>query len=200
MAYLTQTSGPATTPISLAEAKAHLRVEIPDEDSLISAYVSASTSWVEQYLRRALVSQTWTVYLDEFPGNSEAIVVPLSPLVSISAFEFKDPTSGAWTAVSGSTYSVEVPGGENPGRGRILPAYGATWGEARGEPNSVRYTAAVGYGASGANVPEPIRMAIRQLVGTAFANRESVVTGTIATKIPQTVEFLLSPYRLFEFQ
>ena len=200
MAYLTQTSGPATTPISLAEAKSHLRVEIPDEDSLISAYVSAATSWVEQYLRRALISQTWTVYLDEFPGEGEAIVVPLSPLVSVSAFEFKDPDSGAWTAVSGSTYSVEVPGGENPGRGRILPAYGETWSAARGEPNSVRYTAAVGYGASGSAVPEPIRTAIRQLVGTAYANRESVVTGTIATKIPQTVEFLLSPYRLFEFQ
>jgi uncharacterized phiE125 gp8 family phage protein len=200
LAYLTQTSGPATTPISLAEAKSHLRVEIPDEDSLISAYVSAATSWVEQYLRRALISQTWRIYLDEFPGDGEAIVVPLSPLVSISAFEFKTYDTGEWKEVHNSTYTVEVPGGENPGRGRILPAYGATWGEARGEPNSVRYTAEVGYGASGSAVPEPIRTAIRQLVGTAYANRESVVTGTIATKIPQTVEFLLSPYRLFEFK
>jgi len=199
LAYLTRTTGPATTPISLAEAKSHLRVEIPDEDGLISALVEAATVYVEERLRRRLISQTWTVYLDGFPSTSE-IVVPFSPLVSVSAFEFKDPDGGAWTAVPGSTYTVEVPGGKNPGRGRLLLAYGESWPEARSEPNSVRFTVAAGFGGSGSDVPEPIRLAIRQLVGTAYAHRESVVTGTIATAIPQTVEFLLSPFRLFEFR
>ena len=197
--YATLQSAPATAPVSLTEAKSHLRVEVADDDTLIGAYIDAATGMAEEFLRRRLVTQTWRIFLDGFPTGDEAIVVPYSPLASISAFTYKDPTTGADTAVSGSVYSVEAPNGPNPARGRIVLGFEQEWPTPREQANSVQFDAVVGYGAAAA-VPAAIRSAILLIVGNLYANRESVVTGTIVSKMPMSAEFLLSPFRLFEFR
>lgn len=58
---------PAIEPVTLDEAKAHLRVDINAEDSLITRLISDAREWVERFLRRSLITQTWALYLDAFP-------------------------------------------------------------------------------------------------------------------------------------
>ena len=197
--YATLQTPPASTPVSLAETKVHLRVEVPDDDTLITGYIEAATGIAEEFLRRRLVEQTWRFYLDAFPANGSSILVPASPLASISGFTYKDPETGADTTVTASDYSVEAPSGPNPARGKIVLAFEKEWPTAREEPNAVKFDAVVGYGAA-SEVPAAIRSAILLLVGNLYANRESVVTGTIASKLPMSAEFLLSPFRMFEFK
>ncbi|MBW8067975.1 MAG: hypothetical protein GJU73_11120, partial [Ferrovum sp.] len=61
-------SGPGVEPVSLLEAKAHLRVDIPDDDALITALIVAARMHAETVTRRALIAQSWKLVLDSFPG------------------------------------------------------------------------------------------------------------------------------------
>ena len=62
-------TAPAAEPISTADAKLHLRVDITDDNDLIDALVKVAREHVEIITRRALITQTWDYYLDDFPGE-----------------------------------------------------------------------------------------------------------------------------------
>ena len=62
-------------PITLAEAKAHARIEIADDDTaaplnnmLVASFIRAARLSVESILKSALLVQQWTLYLDSFPS------------------------------------------------------------------------------------------------------------------------------------
>ena len=74
------TSGPVVEPVSLLEAKAHLRVDIPDDDALISALITAAGHYAETLTRRAFIAQSWKLVLDSFPGPT-LIGIPLGETV-----------------------------------------------------------------------------------------------------------------------
>ena len=54
------TTAPAVEPISLAEAKAHLRLDASDEDALLTALITAARMFVERTLGVALITQSWS--------------------------------------------------------------------------------------------------------------------------------------------
>ena len=200
----TRLSAPASFPVSVDEAKSHLRIEAEDlttaDVATLTTYIGAATNYVEEYLRRRLVTQSWDYKFDEFPPGREDLVIPASPLQQVSFVNYLDPDTGATTVFSASDYSVDAPeGNPNPPRGRISLAYQKDWPTTRVQKNAVEVGVVVGYG-DPADVPEAIRSAILLMVGNLYANREPVVTGTIATKMPMNMEFILSPYRLFEIK
>jgi hypothetical protein len=62
-------------PVSLAEAKMHARVELPNTDpaaplnnALLAGYIRASRLYCEMRIKSAILSQQWTLYLDSFPS------------------------------------------------------------------------------------------------------------------------------------
>lgn len=61
------TDGPAVEPVTLAEAKAHLRVDGTAEDTLIGSLIVTSRLHVEAAMGLALVTQSWSVFLDAWP-------------------------------------------------------------------------------------------------------------------------------------
>ena len=72
---------PALEPVSLAEAKAHLRIDGDDDDALVTAAIVAARVHVEAATRRALIEQGWRVYLDAWP-RKRIVPIPIAPLLA----------------------------------------------------------------------------------------------------------------------
>ncbi|GGA54196.1 head-tail connector protein [Pelagibacterium lentulum] len=63
-------AGPVDEPISLAQAKAHLRIEDDAEDGLIESLIAAARTHLEAITGSALLRQTWRVVLDAWPDST----------------------------------------------------------------------------------------------------------------------------------
>lgn len=187
---LVRTVGPTTEPLTLSEAKAHLRVDHPSEDTLIAALVQAAREYVEAFTHRALITQTWKLTIERFPSG-DYIELPKAPLISVGSVQYID-TAGAQQTLATSVYDADTTC--TPGVVRLK--YDQSWPSTRDVWNAVEITFDAGYGAASA-VPEPIKSAIRLLVGHLYANRESTVSGTINSEVRYAHEALLMPYRVY---
>lgn len=182
-------TAPAAEPVTTAEAKAHLRVTSSADDTYIDTLVKVARRRIEERTGRALINQTWYLYLDEFP-DCDRIRLPKAPLTAITSLKYKD-TTGAETTWSSSNYITDL----NPTPGELVLTYANTWPAVSlypASPITVEYTA--GYGASGSAVPEELRQAILLAVGHWYENREEVVTGTIVSPLPMQFEWLINPF------
>lgn len=198
---LTQTSAPATEPVTTIEAKTHLHYDDPPlgadvllQDAYIDQLIAAARQWCEVFTNRVFVTQTWEWRLDAFPGGAKAFDVPKAKLSSVTSIAYLD-VDGASQTLATSVYQEDA----NSQPGRIALKWNQAWPSVRGGGviDVVTVTFVAGYGAASA-VPAPIKHAISLLVGHWHANRESVVTGVVAKEVPQTVEMLLWPYRLLD--
>ncbi len=69
-------TGPALEPVSLDDAKAHLRLDTDDDDTLVMTIITAARLHVEAATRRVLIEQSWRVYLDAWP-RTRTLVLPV---------------------------------------------------------------------------------------------------------------------------
>lgn len=182
---LQRVSGPFAEPVSLEEAKLHLRVDddLTADDELIETLISAAREYCEECLGQSFVTQTWKLFLDCFP--SWEIELPRSPLASVTHVKYLD-TAGVQQTMSSSLYLVDA--ASKPGR--IQPIWSGFWPTALYQTNSVEIQFVTGVAL--ANVPARVKQAMKLLVGHWYANRESVIVGATSTKIEQTVDALLS--------
>lgn len=91
-------TGPAIEPLTLAETKEFLRVEVADDDALITSLIAAARNHVESETRRALITQSWRLVFDCWPGIGRIDVRP-APLQSIVAARVYDSAGAAHTIV-----------------------------------------------------------------------------------------------------
>ncbi len=77
-------TGPAAEPITLARRKQFLRVEHDDDDDVIAALIAGSRIHVEAQTRRALITQSWRLTRDAWPGCGRLAVLPV-PLRTLDA-------------------------------------------------------------------------------------------------------------------
>lgn len=183
-------TAPAAEPLSLVEAKSHLRADGTDEDALISSLIAAAREQVQTVTRRALVTQTWSLKLDSFPALIE---VPRPPLITVASITYVD-VGGDTQTLAASRYTVDA----DSEPGRIVPVYGDAWPATRSVPNAVTVQFDAGYGAA-ADVPQPIKQAMLLLIGHWYEHREAVNVGNITNVMPMAVESLLFPYRVLSF-
>ena len=99
-------TGPAVEPVSLADAKAHLRVDSTDEDALLTAAIVSARVHVESATRRALIEQAWRIYLDAWP-RKRIVRVPVAPLISVDAVTVYD-SAGDPQVVDPEDYEADV--------------------------------------------------------------------------------------------
>ncbi len=66
---LTLFTPPTAEPVSLEEAKRHLRVDGNDEDVDILGLITAAREQAERHTRRQLLTATWDLKLDRFPAD-----------------------------------------------------------------------------------------------------------------------------------
>ncbi len=185
---LVLTRAPTVEPITVADAKAHLRIEGSSEDVVLASLVLTSRLHVETALGLALLSQGWTLTLDEWPAAG-VLHLPIRPLLSVDAVRVL-PSSGAPALLHPSTYIVDTTGW----RGRIVRAFGSDWPRPGKSANGIEIELTTGFGTSAADVPAPIAQALLLLVAHWYERRDPVEIGSAAARIPAAVSNLLAPY------
>jgi uncharacterized phiE125 gp8 family phage protein len=179
-------TAPAVEPLSLSEAKAFLRVEHADDDDVIGALISASRIHIEAQTRRALITQNWRITLDAWPADGRLPIRP-APLRELTAGRVHD-AGGVAHDVDGQSFVVDAAASELAFAPWALPSPGRL-------AAGIELDVVVGYGDAAADVPEPLRQAIRLLIGHWYENRGLAAVGTV-TILPTTVAALIAPYRM----
>jgi uncharacterized phiE125 gp8 family phage protein len=184
---------PIEEPVSVAEAKAHLRLDTSDEDALVGGLIVAARQWCEGYQNRAYVTQTWDLVLDRWScePDLDRIRIPLPPLQSVASLKYTD-ADDVQTTMPASEYLVDV--ASQPGR--LMLAYGRSWPTVTLRPAAaieIRFTA--GYGAA-AEVPETVKQAIKLLVGHLYEHREATSVQDLS-EVPFAVKALLGLERIW---
>lgn len=202
---LLQTQAPSTEPVTLAEAKNHLRVDYDDDDLLIAMLIGAARRYAETYTARSFITQKWRLVLDSFPGPS-LIGVPYGVPYSLPAHAIllergivQSIDSITYTAMDGTTqtmpsanYVADLSGA----LARITPVFGQIWPIPLPQIGSVRVDYTAGYGVA-SEVPEGIKQWILMRINTLYENREEVAILSRGKVDPLPfVDCLLDPYRV----
>ncbi|MBX3543585.1 head-tail connector protein [Chelatococcus sp.] len=191
---------PPAPVVTLAEAKAHLRVDFNDDDDLIGSFVETATQWIDGpqgWLRRCLGEQTLEAIAPGFAAftrpSGPVLCLPYPPVIAIESITYLD-RDGASQTLDVEAYRT-LPGG------LALPASGAVWPAAGLHPDAVRIRYIAGYrdqpgtddAPAKSTVPAPIRQAILLMVAALYEDREATSDDILGTR---TVKALLAPFRL----
>lgn len=180
---LTQTVAPTFEPITLEQAKAHIRVDGNEDDTLIEGLITAAREYAETHTRRQLCTATYAMRMAYLPT---CIEIPKPPLVSVSSITYADVDGNVQT-LSSSLYTVD----SYSYPGKIIPAYNASYPTVRGHLNDVVVTFVAGQ--AQAAVPVRAKQAMLLLIGHWYENREQagIEVGAATFKIPFGVNELL---------
>lgn len=196
---------PAQEPVSLIEAKLHLRVDFNEDDGLITALITAARQAAEMLTGRQFVTARWKYVLDGFPGPGlmgvaagttfslpgHAILLPRSPVQSVVSIHYLDMASAVQT-MPAATYTADV--ACEPAR--LTPVFGQIWPISLPQIGAVSVIYDAGYG-SAVQVPEGIKSWIKLRVGSLYNHREEVAA--LARGRIETLPFiagLLDPYKV----
>lgn len=177
---------PAQEPVSLAEAKAFLRLDQSAEDDLLGTLITAARLMVEAASGRLLVDQAWRIVIDHWPDGGE-IRLPLSPVSAITAARVYD-VLGVAQPVAPEALQLDTL--SDPPFVRIAGEVPEI-GRARG---AVEIDVVAGFGPTASAVPALLRQAVLRLAARWFEQRGDVV-GRDAEALPTEIMALVAPFR-----
>lgn len=180
---------PVEEPISLAQARLHLRIpaDVTDEDALINGLIAAVRSYAEHETSRYLVTQRIRATGDRF---SPALMIERGNVQSVDAVRYLD-LAGVWQTMAASDWVADP---VDPVR--ITPRFGRIWPIPVPQIASVQVEFTAGYGGASA-VPDGLKQWMLVRLGALYENREEVAImhrGNIQP-LPY-VDRLLDPFRL----
>jgi len=189
-------------PITLEEIKDHLQIERGEtgEDETLKGLRSASVEMVQNYTGRKLMTQEWTVYLDDWPSG-DFIELPFTPLSSSgivsTGIKYTNSTSGS-TYLGSTAWSKDYVSAPP----RIVLENDETWPtDILHNNNPIEIRGEYGYAAS-SDIPQSIKHAMFLMIGHWYENRENTVyTGGVGQiqEIPSGAKSLLEQYRVAWF-
>lgn len=205
-------TAPATEPVSVTDVKNYLRIDTSTDDAMLGDFIKAATRLIEKYTKRRLITQTWDLFLDQFPAQynfdalrSEGVTdgklseylhqfkfisIPLFPLQSVTSLNTYDEDDTAYLMPS-TDYQVDT--ASEPGRLALRP--NATWpSTVLRSVNGVIVRFVCGYGSAATDVPYELRQAIMQTVGYFYSNRGCAET---EDSIPKTALALIQAFRVY---
>ncbi|MFQ5625593.1 MAG: head-tail connector protein [Methyloligellaceae bacterium] len=187
MGYVLKTA-PAAEPLTVAEAKSHMRIDTADEDTLLGFYIEAARREVEKISGRDLITQTWQLKLNGFPGAAGEILLQRAPFSSLTSITYTDEDGNPQT-MSSSNYEVD----SSNHFARVKPIDGEIWPTtATNTYNVVVIEFVTGFGSVGSDVPETYRHAMRLLLSHWNENREATVRGATIKETPIGLHAILS--------
>lgn len=191
---LVRTVDPVELAVALADARKQCEIGQSDttHDSHLTRLIRAATADVERYTRRALVTQTWRLSLNDWPcdsthyrryaGYSGRILLPRPPLQSVTSITYVND-AGTVETIDPSAYQVAV----DASPAYVEPAYGEVWPTVRPETvETIKVTYVAGFGADESEIPEQYKGLVCELVAFRFMNR-----GDAETDIPKHIKWSL---------
>lgn len=180
---------PAIEPLSLAEARDFLRLDHDEDDDVLAALIAAARLRVEAHTRRALIAQHWRLVRDCWPASGllKLLPVPVRALEAVRLWtEEGVPQELDLTAFV--LDAVSAPARLRFARDTLTQP---------GRPFAgIEIDIEAGYGAAAADVPAPLRHAIRLLVTHWYENRALVNASGEVAAMPASVLSLVAPYRV----
>jgi uncharacterized phiE125 gp8 family phage protein len=183
-------TAPAVEPVTLPEAKAHLRVLHSAEDTLIEGLVKAARIHIEATTGRALVTQTWDFWLPAFPVSG-VVELPKPPLQTVTWVKYRD-LDGVEQTLDAADYLVVAPGLI----GTVELAPDADWPATQTRQQAIAVRFVAGYGAAADSVPADLRAALLLMAEHLYYNRGAVTAENLKAT-PMGVDALLGPHRTF---
>lgn len=184
---LFRTVEPAVEPVTLNEAKAHLRVSHASEDDLIQGLIRAARDEVEKATGVALIDQGWRLALDRWPRDGTATIVrhPVKEILSVTAFG----ADGEAVLIDPGTYTFDSL--SRPARLHFeeRPTHGRTL-------NGIEIDFAAGFGEAGTDVPDILKRAILTLVAHWYEFRGVFDAGDQPVSYPPGYDRMIAAYRL----
>lgn len=182
---LNRISGPSVEPVTLAEAKSHLRIDpgFADDDDYVQSLITAARFNVEAIIDMTLIRSQWQMKFDYFP--SWDIPLPRPPIAQGDVVVSYVPAQSPGSTVNLTGFRID----RDSTPAAIRPEWNGTWPSARGAENDVTVTYWAGWD-SPVKVPKPARHACLLMIGHWFANREAVVAGGMSP-VPMAVDSLL---------
>jgi uncharacterized phiE125 gp8 family phage protein len=138
-----------TEPVTVDEAKNHLRVEHNRDDARIAMFITAARQECEQLLGRTLISTTWELTRDRF---DEAIRLEWPPIQSVTSIKYDD-AAGIEQTLNSLDYVLDA--ASEPGY--VVPEIDKEWPDTQDAINAVRVRYVAGYGAAAADVPAAVK-------------------------------------------
>lgn len=193
---LVTVTAPTDTVVSIAEVKAHARIDISDDDIQVQRKIAEATAIVEDYCSLALLTQTLDWTFDQLPTGAcysralRYLELPRAPLVSVTSVTTTNDDGDA-SVMSSLDYYVDT--ASHPGRLCLKSA--SAW------PTDVREFAGItvrfvaGW-SSASLVPAAIIEAVLHVVAWSYGFRGDDIVSGVAAKLPPTVYEKLAPYRI----
>lgn len=156
-------TAPIAEPVSVATAKAFLRVDSSDDDTLITLLIKAAREKGEELARRAFITQTWEMVLDDWPDSNQLKLYrpPLQSVTSVKYFD-DDNVEHTWT-----DYVADIR--NEPG----VIIFNSLPSDSLLESGAITVRYVAGYGNADTNVPERIKTTIMALAAYWYENRQS---------------------------
>jgi len=189
----------------------HCRIDDDtDQQDLIADYATAAVQHFQDYARRALITQTLALSIDDrWPRTwcsrrkywERRIVLRMPPVQSVTSIVYTDEAGNQQT-LAANQYRVAnlhtpIDGCQSSTpECYIEPAYQVTWPTVRRQSGTIVVTYVAGFGLTHKFIPRTIQQGIRLLVAHMAENKEAVNVGNIVNELPFAVDALWFPHRV----
>ncbi len=221
---LTLLTPPGAEPLTLPQAKLHLRADYTYDDDYITGLIGVAREQVEKYTRRALYRQKMRITLAGFPttgpllddlsifrplaGYTSAFMLARPPYYPNPVIKYYDEKNVQQVLDPTKYLMVDEE------YGIIEPVFGQVWPITFFRRDAVQVEYFCGYtdgtdandGAGSAVagdpknlIPASIKHAMKLMLSHFYENREPVVTGATAVTLPYGFEDLLGSERAVEW-
>lgn len=178
---LKRTSAPLLEPITLQEARDHLRVTTTGENTVIGFEISDARTYLEKQMSVLMMACGYEGYLDCFP-DKPWMEIPLSPVTGVISVEYFAPGASVLSTLASSNYIFDDV--HRPPRINLAP--NCNWPSTEDRVNAVKIKFNAGYNSAN-DVPENWKRALKLVLTNFHEHRgdEGLVT------LPKTISDMI---------